>query len=170
MIGTKRNNIIIVNNFFDNPLLVIKYANSLNYYNANISNYGNEWPGKRTECLSNINRPLFNYIVNKILDNNNINLKKANVFFHKIKNTEIFTNNVHRDNGSDIAGIIYLNEENNINTGTTLYNDDNTEMLKMSGNFNTLICYDSKILHSPTGYQTKHKERLNIVFFFELDK
>ena len=172
MIGTTKNNpIIIKNNFFDDPNLVIKYANSLNYFYANKSNYGNEWPGKRTICLSTFNKPMFNYILNKICVNyNDIKLKNANVFFHKIKNDTKIENGIHIDNGSDIAGVIYLNEKNDFNTGTTLYFDDKTELLKIGSNFNTMISYDSKIPHSPSGYHTKDKERLTIVFFLELDK
>ena len=163
--------IIINNNFFDDPNLVVKYANSLIYHKADISNYGNEWPGERSICLSKLNKPLFNYILSKICDNyNNISLDSANIFFHKIKNNTKIIDVIHKDNGSDIAGVIYLNKQNNFNTGTTLYNDDRTEFLKIGGNFNTMISYDSKILHSPTGYDTKDKERLTIVFFLELDK
>ena len=53
---------LIINNFFTEPDKIVELSNNYQYTR---DIHGN-WPGERTDCISNLNKNLFNYIGNKI--------------------------------------------------------------------------------------------------------
>ena len=158
-------------NFFDNPYEIIEYSKSLKFYESDKSKVNQGWPGLRTESLHIINPKLFSTVLQKILSYYFINedyTVTARLYFHKSnKQTSLNFNkisSIHTDFDTKIAGLIYLNEDNDINLGTTLYDKNNKETVIFSNSFNTMITYDANENHGPTSLE---KDRLTMPFFIE---
>lgn len=121
----------IVDDFYDDPDLVRHYALSLPYDHKKGYNGDGLWPGQRTECLSMINRSIYNNFLRKILSiyynfyDESINWS-AYVGFQKIKNYSDCPNSpknrgwIHCDY-SLISGVVYLNPNPSKNSGTSIY-------------------------------------------------
>lgn len=122
--------IICVDDFYEDPDIVRKYALSLDYFKDDNATY----PGLRTKQLSQINPTFFNDFCFKILslffnsekDKVNVNVSTT---FQKIypyncskKYKEIINSGwVHKDVYADFAGVIYLNPNPNLSSGTSIY-------------------------------------------------
>lgn len=160
---------IIKNNFFENPEEVIKFSKQITWKKP--SNQDN-WPGLRSDNLFQINQKLHDDIVEKIVklyfNGYKVSIENTTIQFHKItyedwllhdkKNTRI-----HKD-FTDLAGIIYLNQDtNNFYTGTTIYDKNKNPSIQVSNSFNTLACYDGNVYHGATSLDKN--ERLTIVIF-----
>ncbi len=153
---------IVVNNFFDDPYKIIELSKTQTYYfpQKDIPNQG--WLGSRSENLK------YNFVIDKVLSYYFSSKVKyqSEIFFHKssfIKQDK--KSYIHRDISHQIAGLIYLNDTNDINSGTTLYDENFNESLITSNRFNTMICYDSKQFHGPTSLDV---DRLTMPFFINL--
>ena len=117
---------IITDNFFANANNIVKYANSLEYIENN-----DNYPGCRSAYLHEINHDLFKYCVLKVLNtyypDADIVCNNAIAQFQKISN--IYEDGwVHQDNAL-ITFIIYLNDTNTIDSGTSLYTPKNKNIL-----------------------------------------
>lgn len=162
---------IRIKNFFDNPYEIIEYSKSLKFYKPDKSKSNQGWPGVRTESLHMINPKLFSTVLQKILlyyfINENYKIT-AKLYFHKSnKETSLNynkINSIHTDFEAKIAGLIYLNDGNDINSGTALYDQNNKETVIFSNSFNTMISYDANEKHGPTSLE---KDRLTMPFFIE---
>jgi hypothetical protein len=174
---------IIVENFFEKPKELIDFSKKLEYEKDKV----NSWPGVRSKSFHIINEKLYLFVIKKVLsyfydfnlltlNNEEMLFDNTYVGFHKIKEQDIkgFKDLKHRDYETHLAGLIYLNNENNIKTGTKLYSDCKVvknsfilpkEKLIISNKFNTMVAYDGNNLHGPSGFLKNNKERLNIVFF-----
>lgn len=118
----------IIDNFFECPTFIRNYALSLNY-----SKVEGNYPGIRSECLSLLNPELFNYISNRIMSifyDYNMPIKwNMNIRF-QLASERYESGWVHYDHDNHIAGVIYLNPEAPLNSGTlickpnTKFNDD----------------------------------------------
>ena len=109
--------VTILDNFLDNPDTIRDWGLSLPY----TSSSEGRWPGKRTECLSIIHPPLFDYINRKVLSlffENPLEYKCGLAF--QLMEDYPGTGWVHQD-GSLFTYIIYLSPENEINCGSSLY-------------------------------------------------
>lgn len=124
---------LVFDNFFDNPNWIRNYALSLEYHK---DMYG-RWPGERTKSLCEINKDLFNYIMYKffaifypriepgkyddtIIQSLNYS-HDSTMYFQKINCKDYGKSGwIHRDDCL-ITGIIYLNDEYNSNSGTSIY-------------------------------------------------
>jgi hypothetical protein len=161
----------ILENFFQNPNDIFNYSKKLEFFKPKKNE---NWPGVRTKSLHLINRPLFDYIILKILSVyydfsfHSVKYLNANIMFHKI-DLEDYLNfdkkhtNIHRDIDSELAGVIYLNKKINEETGTNIFSDNKNKIIKVSNFYNTLVCYDSKKIHGVNNILDK--ERLTIVIF-----
>ena len=116
---------LIQDDFFSNPKEIVKFANTLEYYPDTIG----AWPGKRTKSLDQIDYNFFDAVFRRIL---------ANYYSHQIRNYEVsmffqksfpYTKNqydpknlgwIHVDQGI-FGGLIYLTENPEKDTGTSLY-------------------------------------------------
>lgn len=163
---------VIVDSFFKNPDLIVKYSKTLEWFKP--KEFDN-WPGVRTQPLHLINKDLFNFIINKILsiyyDFNiqQVSYENVVVQFHKtnksdIKNWNKKHTHIHKDKNEELAGVIYLNK--NIvceETGTSIYNEKLKKTIKVSNNYNTLLLYDAKRFHGVTNFS--NLEILRLVIF-----
>ena len=109
----------VVDNFFDNPDKVVEYALSCQYEKAK----DGRWPGKRSEPLHTINPELFNVSGDKLIS---LFYKGDLPFWNIAANFQIIDNKytdgwVHRDKDNIITGIVYLNKNENLKSGTSIY-------------------------------------------------
>jgi len=119
-----------VDGFFKNPELIRKFGLSLNKKSDN----SGKWPGVRSKPLHQIDDGLNNYILLKIfsvyfdLNYHNVSWKNSVCYFQEIKKYSKKKNDlknigwIHQDNDEHLAGIIYLNPNAPLDTGTSLYN------------------------------------------------
>ena len=116
-----------INNFFNDPDEVVRFAKSLKYRKPKEGIY----PGVRTKNLHDIDYAFFNKTIRSILsiyfeDFDNINFSKTYLGFHKIKPYSKSLKDVrnkgwiHHD-GTALGGLIYLNKQSLAETGTSLY-------------------------------------------------
>jgi hypothetical protein len=182
----------ILDNFFDDPLDVRKFALAQEYTHDPYHSY----PGKRSLPLHKINPHLFNHTIDRFNSIfyllGEIEGWQATAYFQMIDSNSTAPW-VHRDLQT-ISGIIYLNDTPAPNTGTTIYKPKSTglfgidvtgkqlltEELRLENNnqfdesiivknkFNRLIAFDSKEFHSASAFSENEKDpRLTLVFFIE---
>jgi len=115
----------VVNNFLDNPEEIRKWALSLPYEKSEEGN----WPGERTSPLHQIDQNFFDIVSGKILSlffeiqpfqyAPNVEYVTS-MHFQKI-NDSFKKGLVHLDRTSLLTGILYLNKDGNIDSGTSLF-------------------------------------------------
>jgi len=165
---------LIVNNFFNNPNKIVQYSKTLEYQKSDWVEKDREWPGVRTKSINYFNFDLFKFIFLKTLsyyysNSELINLKiKGKAFFSKTTSEDksLYKRNeeIHKDKGSLLAGVIFLNNKNDFKTGTTVFDDKLNIKLKVSNLFNSMVCYDANEYHGPSNLT---KNRLTISFFID---
>ena len=125
---------IIYDDFFEDPDKIVEYANTLDYP-VNAGNY----PGKRSLPLHEINPELYSYITNRIVrifypDSESCQYESLMGFqkisaqhddMYHIKNRGW----IHRDDGYEFGGVIYLNKYPEKDTGTSIYEPKKLENL-----------------------------------------
>jgi len=119
-----------VDNFFNDPDLIKKYALSLKYEKDDLG----RWPGERTKPLHLIDDEFSIALLLKIfsiyvdLNVNNLEWQFSELYFHKNNNLDEDKENIknkgwiHRDEEWDFAGVVYLTPDCNLDSGTCLYN------------------------------------------------
>ena len=159
---------IIVSNFFENPDEIIEYSKIISWHKATEKDF---WPGYRSDNLFYTNKKLHNEIVKKILKlyfgNTNCSVDSTNVQFSKINYEDWVQHKhsrIHKDS-FELAAVIYLNKTNNMQTGTSLYDEQKRPKISVSNCFNTLVCYDGNNYHGATDLDKN--ERLTIVVFID---
>ena len=122
---------VSVDNFFDNPDRIVKYAKSLPMKSTSTGN----WPGKRTEELWKIDKDLSDALLLKImscyydLSYQDINWERSELYFQEIstfsKNKNDARNRgwIHFDTEEqfEVAGLIYLTPDIDPDSGTSLF-------------------------------------------------
>ncbi len=122
---------VSVDNFFDNPDRIVKYAKSLPMK----SDPDARWPGKRSELLWKIDKELNNAILLKILScyydlsYQDVAWHSCMIGFQEIpafsKNKDDVRNKgwIHFDNedGAELAGLVYLTPDIDPDSGTSLF-------------------------------------------------
>lgn len=119
---------ICVDNFFNNPDHVRKFALSLEYEDCSVS--GGIWPGKRTKELSSINPDYHKDFTHKVLSLffdrkrfNNLQFEIQTYFQLTEPNQygkENLTGWVHDDGFAPFAGVVYLSKDINPECGTSI--------------------------------------------------
>jgi hypothetical protein len=119
--------VICIDDFFENPDLIVNYALSVDYINK-----GKNYPGKRSLDINVINKDLANNIIKKFLsvfyDENLVEniikkeLIKTNMYFQKISNeyNKLGSGWTHTDTPCISSGVIYLNKNPFADSGTTI--------------------------------------------------
>lgn len=111
---------VIIDDFFEKPDEIRKYAESLEYH----TDPKKLWPGSRSNKLHEVDIRLYDHICRKALN--------AYYDFRHIENSEIIlefqrisdnynTGWIHRDN-CIFTFMVYLSKDDHINSGTSFYN------------------------------------------------
>jgi hypothetical protein len=111
--------LICLDNFFNDTNKVLKFANSLQYYE---SDFG-KWPGKRSKPINDVDKCFFNTFGLKVLSIlypcvNDIYFT-CNLTFQKISKDYSNEGWIHQDLDSDFTAIVYLS--NHKNCGTSFF-------------------------------------------------
>jgi len=110
---------IIADDFLEAPDLWREYALQQEYFKGDRGT----WPGIRTNMLSDLNPNLHNLLLEKLLKTNGLytRIDKADFSFQLIDKS-YGAGWVHDDDDKHtLAGVIYLSKENDVNSGTTIY-------------------------------------------------
>ena len=160
---------LVKNYFFENPKEVINFSKKITWYRSTDQD---NWPGYRSDNLFKINKKLHDYIIDEIVKlyfkGRQVQIEYTKLQFHKITYEDWLSHNrkntrIHKD-FTDLAGIIYLNQDiNNFNTGTSIYDENKNPLIQVSNSFNTLVCYDGNAYHGATSLDKN--DRLTIVIF-----
>ena len=115
-----------MSNFFENPKAIIAIANSLELEPAR----DGAWPGKRTKMLHEV-LPEYSDYFNKKLMRTFYDFRKHDIswqiesYFQFIypygTNKEVNQGWVHKDKDTVMAGVVYLNENPQLDAGTSLF-------------------------------------------------
>lgn len=119
---------VVVDDFFQNPDLIRKYALSLSYEKA----VDGRWPGKRSPLLHTINEKLVYSIAKKMLSvyydlSIQIYWHSIQMAFQKIKpfskdkNSSLNKGWIHTDGIRTLAGVVYLTPSVEIDAGTSIF-------------------------------------------------
>ena len=160
------NQIIIKNNFFEQPDKVVEFAKTLDFKpRLSFQN----WPGKRTDNLADIDRGFFGDVMLKILStlygDTPIRFENSWLHFHKIKKGDTAKVSYHIDQDFEMASVIYLSE-GDIDNGTTIFDENDKKQVVVANKYNSMILYNSNKLHGATN-MTFDEERLTLVAFFK---
>jgi hypothetical protein len=166
-------NHIIVDDFFPQPILIRNQALKKTYKKSTKSN---GWKGFRTQCDDfNVINLIKEKLVNIDVKFNDIDLE---IYYHyslestknEMKN-DFEKNRLHRDL-TEWAGVIYLTEVPNTNSGTTLHNDDGDLIYTIDNIFNRFVFYRGNILHGvqDTFGDNINNSRMTITIFANTNK
>ena len=122
---------VCVDNFFEEPNTFKELSKILNYKKCP----NGFWPGKRTDSLHTVSQAVFDNFFSRFFriyyDLSLEDLEwNANLYFQKIKpfeDPELNKGWIHSDHPCLIGGLVYLNENNDPNSGTSTFsclNDD----------------------------------------------
>ena len=181
----------ILDNFFDDPLEVRKFALKQEF----LPDVNQSYPGKRSRPLQEINPPLFRHTIERFNSIfyvlSDVDGWQATAYFQLIDSTSAPW--VHRDIQT-ISGIIYLNDTPKLETGTTIYKPKTTglfgldvtskqllpedarlknnsqfdESIVVKNKFNRLVAFDSKEFHAASSFsEIEEDPRLTLVFFID---
>jgi hypothetical protein len=160
---------IIVDDFLENPDKIRKMALDMNYF----PNEGH-YPGTRTKNLSEIDEQLFNYLTSRfflILYDFNLTVNwtltiqfQSILPFSENKNDLINHAWTHVDSNKILAGVLYLNPNAQLDTGTNIYKNNDSfddNIFKMDMLSQTRIPF-YKDGNKPTNYEENLKKHNNM--------
>jgi|APGre2960657373_1045057.scaffolds.fasta_scaffold85268_1 hypothetical protein len=119
---------ICVDNFFDNPNEIRAFAESLEYKSCN--ELGGYWPGKRSQDLHITAPEYFNKFTLKVFAlfydyRKHKDIKwTVNTYFQIVEPSQyggIDSAWIHQDKNYMAAGVVYLNEDINLECGTSVF-------------------------------------------------
>lgn len=167
MILIPNDEIIIIDNFLDNPFLVRlkslkqKFYTKLNHPNKEVIQ---NFPGKRTKELSEIDYNFFNYFVNKLIyfTDHNVNISKTSLTFSFLSRETPLNFHIDYWKSHSRSGVLYLNEKINTKYGTIVGNQT------IDSKYNRLVIYNGLIPHCPTAAfgTNKFNSRMTLNLFY----
>jgi hypothetical protein len=112
-----------------------------------------QWPGLRSEPLPDYHPILTSYILDNlknlpIFSNTKFRL---GMYLHLRLPEDDPKDWIHKDEGEDFAGLIYLNKTN-LSSGTLIYDDEKNIINDMKYVKNRFICYNGSYNHKGYGY------------------
>jgi len=166
-------NHIIIDNFLPNPILVRNVALEQTY---NKSSKRTGWKGYRVNCQD---LEIMNLLKEKLTNiNKQFNDIDLEIYYHyslestkkELKNN-FEKNRLHKDL-TEWAGVIYLTENPNKNSGTTLHNDKGDLTHTIDNVFNRFVFYKGDILHGveDTFGDNINNGRMTITIFGNINK
>jgi len=154
---------MIIDNFYEEPDLWREFALKQEFFKGNRGS----WPGLRSKLLHEINQDVFNVVLRKLL-----------MVMHQYGYTEFLELQtafqlidetygrgwVHDDDPKlNIAGVLYLNKEAPLGSGTAIFKDQND----FNGDKYTEMFMDDVLLASPEERSKYEKYREEQVAHFE---
>jgi len=117
---------VCVDNFFDDPQSIKTLSSFFPYEKCPEG----IWPGERTESLHILCEEVYNQFFSRFFrlyynfDFEPVNWK-ASLFFHKTKpygeDRELNCGWIHNDDDCVVGGLVYLNEDNDLDAGTSIF-------------------------------------------------
>ncbi len=168
--------LVIIDDVFENPDLVVEYAMKQKFYNAsehsNSKHVKINWKGERTLQINDIDNSyyqvLISHLINKVLKDKQFNniYVKSEMYFHLLDKDYTYTNDcMHKDVNCQIAGVVYLTKNPSPKSGTII-NKDN-ELIEVENVYNRFILYNSQYPHSAlSGFgNSNDTSRLTLTLF-----
>ena len=142
-----KHEIIIIDDFLDNPNLIREESLSLNYSTPKTET---GWKGYRCLEETELSEKLTDLVKIKISEKNSLfNDCDLRCHFHyTLKNHSQNEENIHKDSNVDYAGVLYLTPNPQNNSGTSFYNDQGNEILYLENIYNRFIFYPANEWHS----------------------
>ena len=166
---------IMVDNFFDDPDAVRKFALTLDYQPRQPHQF---FEGIRSKPLHEINIDFYNEVCSKIILEyyGHANYEyEGPIYFHQTReqdkeDSQWLKDKVHQDKAVT-AGIIFLSPDAPMDCGTQTYrkiNDEYFPDVVMSNKYNRLIAYNAQEYHSAMNlFGEGEQSRLCMLFFLE---
>lgn len=160
---------IVVDNFLQDPKLVIEFSKTLEYSGPDDTEY---WRGLRSQNIKDINKQFFTDMAQRMLysffeTHYNYGVD-GTMHFHKYNESSSGDSyDVHTD-GALYSAIIYLSPDAPMDNGTQLYRKVNNEYLPdvvYHNKFNRLIMFPSNVSHSAMNLVGGKDDRLTLIFF-----
>jgi hypothetical protein len=169
---------IIINNFFNNPKDVKNFALKQKFYtkeNHPHKKILGEFPGYRTDFINNLNKKVYEKIRNILLSALQIYLEDTDIKIDFLISFSYTSDEVkmpmwcqndkkEKKYKTKVAGVVYLNEETDVNSGTMII--VNNKGYNCSNEYNKLFMYNTDIMHSAAGSFGKHKFDSRLVLTF----
>ncbi len=154
---------IVIDNFYEEPDLWREYALSQEFYKGDRGS----WPGLRTKLLHELDQDIFRVTLRKLLmvmaQYGYSEFLELQTGFQMIDGT-YGRGWVHDDDPKlNIAGVIYLNKEAPLGSGTTIYKDQND----FNGDKYTEMFMDDVLIASPEDRAKYEKYREEQVAHFQ---
>jgi hypothetical protein len=159
----------IVDDFLEAPEVWREYALKQEYIKDQSG-----YPGIKSKTLDELSINSFHELAGKLIlhMNEKTSFKRLKVnFVSAIKEDEIKILNPHQDEKFyNVAGVIYLNQNSPLNTGTSVYSETKNGLVKtmtVENVFNRLVLFHPSVWHSPDGFFGNQISdgRLIITFF-----
>jgi hypothetical protein len=123
---------VCLDNFFNDPLKVLEFSNSLQFY----KDEEGKWPGERSKPLHEIDPLFFNNYGLKVMSILYPNIKNISfnciLYFQKIPKEYINEGWVHKDEDIDFTSIVYLSKHKNC--GTSIFNSKKINSIPINNN------------------------------------
>lgn len=120
--------LLILDNFLPYPNVVREWAIKQRFYDSKefTQKYGKhtDWPGRRTEHVVDLDKTYADVILSQIANIAARNFGITNVSIRSYFQLTLESDGdswVHQDNDIDLAGLLYLNPNAPVNSGTTIY-------------------------------------------------
>ncbi len=187
--------ILIKDNFFENPDLLREIALSIDNYRvdyvATVPPSG--WRGERTLQLRSLKNDLLNQCDQKIFDTcyqhfdlSNFKYPYTNDYAKNLTITSFFhvtterarqafsdfgQDRYHMDFNTACAGVIYLNPEAPSKAGTSIFDGENNRVINVENKYNRLVGYEGSRVHALTDVFGESREtgRLTYTYFIHED-
>ena len=141
--------VLIINNFLEMPTIVRTWAINQQYYTSKeftqMYNKHTDWPGKRTLHVSDLDSEYANIVLSRIANiaTNQFGLRDISIrSYFQLTTKEDGDSWVHQDNDTNLAAVLYLNQNPPRNSGTTLYKCNDigkwTSFMNNQEGYNTL--------------------------------
>ena len=112
----------IIDNFFDDPDVIVKLANSIPFHRCTLEMGYNNHPGERTDYLHSTHNDFFRWsglrMLAAIFPNEKISFT-AKASFQKISKKLSEVDFIHQDKDTKLTAVVYLNK--NGSSGTSLF-------------------------------------------------
>jgi hypothetical protein len=170
-------NYIEIENFFEDPKSIIDFSKNLEFYtfDKHPENSVGRYAGKRTLQIHNILPEFFDKlcydVISNLIDFSKVNSCdwRVSAYFSMINSEDCLEHikTIHKDVDVLYAGVIYLNKDLDIHSGTTLYDQIDEKYIKkyeFTNKFNKMVIYDASIPHGITKFVDN---RLTLLFFIK---